>query len=311
MEHFSLWAAWFAYVFVVVAYYVKVQKYFKMPQNLRWELYPVVHEKNYKYGGSYMEEIEYWNKPRHKNIFRSIITLVKRYLFMGSYLEKKKGYWFGLYPWHMSFLLIVLFDGVIILDAILMKAADWHIGGSAGGGGEFLYYFTLVLGLVSFTIGCFGSTMMVLLRTFDKNLKEYATPQNYFNYVFFLLMFGSGWAAWIINDDTFAGFREFWAGALSADTVSVGGWEQVHIIIFAAFLIYLPLTRSTHYITKILYFFWVLSGDTPNTGKGETDTKLDEYLNYKPSWTAAHFQTGDTWAELATSLPEIDEEKSS
>ena len=223
---------------------------------------------------------------------------------MGSYFEKKRGYWVGLYPWHMGFLLIVLFDGLILLDAIFMKAADWEISGHAGGGGEFLYYFTLIIGLVSFTLGCFGSIMMLLLRTFDDNLKEYAVPQNYFNYLFFLTMFGSGWAAWIIDDNTFEGFREFWVGLLSAETVSVGGWEQFHIIIFAAFLIYLPLTRSTHYITKILYFFWVLSGDTPNYGKGELDAGLNESLGYKPSWSAEHHQTGSTWGERATTLPE-------
>ena len=275
-----------------------------MPRNLRWELYPVVHEKNYKYGGSYYEEIEYWKKPRKRNVLRSVFTLVRRYLAMGSYFEKKRGYWFGLYPWHMGFLLIVFFDVLIVIDAIFMKAGGWEISGTAGGGGEFLYYLTLVAGLASFTLGCFGSIMMLLLRTFDENLREYATPQNYVNYLFFLVMFASGWAAWIIDDSTFAGFREFWVGILSADTVSVGGWEQFHIIAFAAFLIYLPLTRSTHYITKILYFFWVLSGDAFNTGKGEMDAGLNECLNYSPTWSAAHHQTGSTWGERVTTIPE-------
>ncbi len=295
---------YFGYVFVVVAYYIKVQKYFKIPQNLRWELYPVIHEKNYKYGGSYFEDVEYWKKERHRNLSRSIFTLIRRYLAMGSYFEKKRGYWFGLYPWHMGFLLIVLFDVLIVIDAIFIRAGDWQISGSAGGGGQFLYYFTLVAGLASFTLGCFGSVMMLILRSLDENLREYATPQNFFNYLFFLAMFGSGWAAWVIDDNTFSGFREFWVGVLSANAVSTPGWEQFHIIIFAIFLIYLPLTRSTHYITKILYFFWVLSGDAPNLGKGETDQKLNEYLNYEPTWAAAHHQTGRTWGERATTLPE-------
>jgi len=304
MDEISMIITMFAYVFVVTAYYVKVQKYFKMPQNLRWELYPVIHEENYRYGGSYFEEVEFWRKNRNKNYLRSIMTLVRRYLAMGSYFEKKPRYWLGLYPWHMGFLLIVLFDGLILFDAIFMKAADWQISGSAGGGGEFLYYFTLIVGLISFTLGCFGSIMMLLLRTLDENLKEFAVPQNYVNYLFFLAMFSSGWAAWAIDDKTFSGFREFWDGLLSADAVGIGGWEQFHIIMFAAFLIYLPLTRSTHYITKILYFFWVLSGDTPNTGKGEMDAGLNEYLGYESTWSAAHHQTGSTWGERATTLPD-------
>ena len=38
-----------------------------MPLHLRWELAPVPHEKGRnKYGGSYFEEYEWWNKKRGK-----------------------------------------------------------------------------------------------------------------------------------------------------------------------------------------------------------------------------------------------------
>ena len=320
MEHFALIITYFAYVFVVAAYYYKVQKYFKMPQNLRWELYPVIHEKNYKYGGSYFEEVDWHNKPRHKNLVRSILTLARRYLIMGSYFEKKRGYWFGLYPWHMGFLLIVLFDGLVMLDAIFVEVGGWSVTRDAGGGAGFLYDLTLAVGLVSFTIGCIGSVLMFLHRVFDENLREYATPQNYLNYIFFLAMFGTGWAAFVESGGV-EGFIAFWVGVITGSTFAgvqdslpfmveeIGVWEWAHIIIFAAFLIYLPLTRSTHYITKILHFFWILSGDTPNLGKGDDDAKLGEYLKYKSSWSAAHHQTGSTWAERATILPENEKGK--
>ena len=45
-----------SYLFIIVAYTVKVMKVARMPLHLRWELYPVAHEKGYKYGGSYFEE---------------------------------------------------------------------------------------------------------------------------------------------------------------------------------------------------------------------------------------------------------------
>ncbi len=312
MEYFALGITYFAYIFVVAAYFYKVQKYFKMPQNLRWELYPVAHEKNYKYGGSYFEEVDWQNKPRHKNSIRPILSLVKKYLFMGSYFEKLRGYWFGLYPWHMGFLLIVLFDGLVILCAIFAEVGGWDVSDDGSGSAGLLYDLTLVIGLISFTLGCIGSVLMFIHRTFDANLKEYATPQNYFNYFFFLVMFGTGWAAFL-EADGIEGFIEFWQGVITASTVAddvhVGTWEWAHIVIFAAFLIYLPLTRSTHYITKILYYFWILSGDTPNLGKGEDDAKLGEYLGYEPSWTASHHQTGSTWGERATTLPENDDPK--
>ncbi|TET32972.1 MAG: hypothetical protein E3J72_18235 [Planctomycetota bacterium] len=303
MEYAALIITYFAYVFVVVVYTIKVRKYFKMPQSLRWELYPVIHEKGYKYGGSYLEEVDWGKKPRHKNVGRSILHLVAKYLLMGSYFEKKRSYWFGLYSWHMGFILIILFDVLIGFEAVLMKIFGLEVSASAGVFGQFLYYITLVIGLASFTLGAIGSILLLLQRIFDKDMREYATPQNYVNYIFFLVMFLSGWTAWIINDSTFHGFREFWVGVITFQPVHVGFWEWLHIVIFAAFLIYLPLTRSTHYITKILYYFWIKWGDTPNPGKGRMEARIKENLNYRPTWSADHYQNGETWAELATRIP--------
>lgn len=314
MDSFALIATYVSYVFVVTAYAIKVQKYFKMPLPVRWELYPVLHEKGYRYGGSYLEEVDWWTKPRQRNRIRPITDLVKKYLTMGSYFERFKSYWFALYPWHMGFLLIVFFDGLILLDAALIKTIDLEIAGnSANGGGQFLYYLTLVAGLTSFGMGCLGSVGMLLMRSVNENLREYATPQNYFNYLFFLGMFATGWVAWAVDDPTFTGFREFWVGVLSASTAemaNVGTWEYIHIIFFSAFLVYLPLTRSTHYITKILYFFWVKWGDTPNLGDPKMEARIVENLNYEPKWSAQHHKTGRTWAEIATRVPQRDTQAS-
>lgn len=304
MEYFSLLLTYFAYVFIVVVYTIKVRKYVKMPMGLRWELYPVIHEEGYKYGGSYLEKVDWWKKPRHKNTGRSILHLVAKYLFMGSYFEKNRNYWYGLYPWHMGFILIIFFDVLVGFEAILMTLFGLEISSSAGVFGQFLYYLTQVSGLASFTLGSLGCLILLLQRLIDRDLREYSTPQNFLNYFFFLVMFLSGWSAWLIDDSTFAGFREFWVGLLTFQPVHVGPWEWFHIVIFAVFLIYLPLTRSTHYISKILYFFRVTWGDTPNPGEGEMVEKISENLNYRPSWSAPHYQNGSTWAELATRIPE-------
>jgi len=38
----------------------------------------------------------------------------------------------------------------------------------------------------------------------------------------------------------------------------------LHIVLFDLFLIYLPFTRSTHYITRILAYFFIRWDDEPN-----------------------------------------------
>ena len=57
---------YFAYVFIVAMYSVKLVKIARMPVHLRWELYPVASEKESKYGGSYYGDVEQWKKMKAK-----------------------------------------------------------------------------------------------------------------------------------------------------------------------------------------------------------------------------------------------------
>ena len=49
----------------VISRFLKIQR---LPIHLRWELYPVAHEKGRaEYGGSYLEESNWWTKPRESS----------------------------------------------------------------------------------------------------------------------------------------------------------------------------------------------------------------------------------------------------
>jgi nitrate reductase gamma subunit len=305
------WATYISYVFVIVAYSVKVVKYFRMPLHLRWELYPVPHEKGSKYGGSYMEEMDWWTKPQPRNTFKNLLDILKRYLFFGEYFRKVRGYWAGLYPWHTGFYLIVLFDGLTMLGGILLITTGINISGAAGGGGAVLYYLTLVVAIASFITGIIGSIVLLIKRLADKDLRNYASPINYFNYVFFLLVFISGLVSWIYFDRSLSGYREFWAGIFSYKYAAIDAASYAHIILFSLFLIYLPFTRSTHYITKLLAFFSIRWDDKPNFRGSEIEGKVKKLLGQPVTWSAAHIQSGSAWSEIAKGMPENNKEKES
>ena len=60
----SLWIVLALGVFAVGCG-AKALRYLRMPMHVRWELYPVAHEKGRAhYGGSYFEEVDWWTKPR-------------------------------------------------------------------------------------------------------------------------------------------------------------------------------------------------------------------------------------------------------
>ncbi|MFC2035649.1 respiratory nitrate reductase subunit gamma [Chloroflexota bacterium] len=305
-------ATYVSYVFVMVVYALKVRKYFAMPKNLRWEVYPVATEAGgkAKYGGSYFEEPEFWTKPIRKNQARGIWELAKKYLTMWGYFRRVRTYWLSLYPWHIGFYLIVLFHGCALLGAILIKTTGLEIvSTSTNTGGQILYYATIVIALCSFILGTIGSIGLLIKRIVDKDLRDYSSPQNYFNYVFFLVVFVSGLVSYAVADATFAGYREFWVGLISLKGVAVHPAEYVHIMLFSVFLIYLPFTRSTHYITMLIAYFKVRWSDKPNFGSPETDEKLAEALNWQVSWAAPHIQTDQAWGEVVTNIPTIENEE--
>jgi nitrate reductase gamma subunit len=229
---------------------------------------------------------------------------------MWGYFHRVRAYWFALYPWHIGFYLIVLFHGCALLGAVLIKTSGLEIaGGSANLGGQILYYATIVIALSSFILGTIGSIGLLIKRTLDKDLRDYSSPQNYFNYVFFLAVFMSGLVSYLVTDSTFAGYREFWVGLISFKGVTVHPAEYVHIMLFSVFLIYLPFTRSTHYITKVFTYLRIRWNDEPNYGSPETDRKLAETLGWQVSWAASHIQTGQTWGEIVSGLPAVENEE--
>ncbi len=294
-------ATYVSYIFVIAAYAYKVSKIAKMPLHLRWELYPVPHEKGYQHGGSYLEELEWWTKPREKNTLRSVLYLLKQYFLFSGYFRRKRWYWLSLYPWHIGFYLIVLFHILTFFGALTMVTTDTTISSiSTSNVGAGLYYVTLIVAVSSFVLGSLGSIGMLIERLTKKDLKDYAAPVNYFNYIFFLIVFLSGLISWAFFDPTLSGYREFWKNLITLHYMPVEAATYTHIMLFSLFLIYLPFTRSTHYITILFAYFSVLWGDKPNLRGGDMEKEIEGALQKPVSWSAPHIRPVKKWSDTAT-----------
>ncbi len=97
MIYVLLILVWASYLYIAGTYTYRSIKYALMPVHLRWELYPVPHEEGRKYGGSYLQEPEWWTKPRKRSLISDILFIIKDYLFFIQYLRLNKGYWSVLY----------------------------------------------------------------------------------------------------------------------------------------------------------------------------------------------------------------------
>ena len=89
--------------FICLAY-LKIKAYMAAsPLHVRWELYPVPHEgPKAAYGGSFMEEKEWWTKPRHISHWGDIKGILVEVLFLHATLEHNQKLWFRTYPFHVG-----------------------------------------------------------------------------------------------------------------------------------------------------------------------------------------------------------------
>ena len=306
-----IYLTYIAYVFIVAVYTIKVVGWLRLPPHIRWDLYPVIHEKNYRYGGSYYEQQEWWTKPRPKNRLRSLWYSLKDNFYMGKYYKKNPLYWLFLLPWHLGFILIITFHILCFFAAVTMLAG-LNIGAASGQlAGVVFYYLLLVTGGVAFVTGTFGSIGMPIIRLTDRSLRKYSMPMNFFNYIFFLIVYGSGLFAWLALDPTLDEYRTYWLALITLSPPHLHPMTLLHIVLFDIFLIYLPFTRSTHYITRILAYFFIRWDDEPNLPGSVLEKEIGGLLERKVSWEGKHIPAGKSWAEAAmeSGLAEVKKDK--
>jgi nitrate reductase gamma subunit len=162
------------------------------------------------------------------------------------------------------------------------------------------YYLLLVTGAIAFVTGTFGSIGMPLIRFFNRSLRAYSMPMNFFNYVFFLIVYSSGLYAWLMLDPTLAEYRSYWLGLITMSPPTLHPMTLLHIVLFDVFLIYLPFTRSTHYITRILAYYFIRWDDEPNVRGSKLEGQINSLLGQRVSWEGPHIAAGKSWGEVAT-----------
>lgn len=281
MGIFPAIATYIAYIFIVMMYTVKAVKYAKMPIHLRWELYPV---------------------PKYKSFIGKFLYVLKDNFTLSEYLERDRVYWAVLYLWHIGFICIITLHILCFFGAVAMVLGLTISAESSSVLGWLLYYGTLVAGVVSFFAGAAGSIGLLIKRLTDRELRPYTSPVNYFNYVFTLVVFLSGLYTWHFVDPTFGEYRQFWTGLIRLSPIEVEPAAALHILFFALFLIYLPFTRSMHYITRFFAFFWIRWDDRPTVAGGAVERKVKKLLEQPISWSAPHIQAGKKWSEVATQV---------
>jgi nitrate reductase gamma subunit len=279
----------------------RTYKYASLPVHLRWELYPVAHEIGKAYGGSYLEDIDWWHRPRKINLLGESSVFLREIILFREYFHSNRRYWSFVYPFHLGLFLLVIWAVTLLAGSILTLNGLSVSANAAICWLQLIYYFTLISGVAAFILGIFGTIGLLIKRSLDDDLRNYTAPIDYFNLAGILLVFLTGLLFWIIEDPSFGAARDFIQGLITFKPAAIGPLMTVNIVLSSLFLAYMPFTRMVHYVAKYFTYHRVRWDDEPNKPGGALEKKLQSMLDQPVDWSASHVQPGQSWVEQVKS----------
>jgi nitrate reductase gamma subunit len=300
--------AYLSSVLFLLGLVVKVARYKRNPIHLRWELYPVAHEANKaEYGGSYLEEVDWVKKPRHKSLMGELRVMIPEIFFLKAVYESNRSVWSVTYPFHLGLyctagFLTVLFGGAVVEAAGFTSILS----------GKAWIPLLNFLGLCGFILSIIGALGLIYRRSTDDNLSDYTSFVHYFNLGWFVVVMGLALLAWFRDEHSFAGFQRLALGLVNFNLKQPLHLPVVATVILGAALVaYIPWTHMAHFFMKYYLYHDIRWGDEPMVGSPSAEARLRRALSYRPTWAASHVLADGrkTWADLAVHNPTQEQPK--
>ena len=280
-----------------VMFLLRSLKMARQPVHLRWELSPVPHEKGKShYGGSYLEEFEWWTKPREKSLVTEGIFMFQEILFLKSVWENNRRLWWFSFPFHFGMYMLIVAGAVFVLGGLAKTA-----GLPTPGLGVFQLGVPLVAA-VGYGLGTVGAIGLLVARLSDSRLKPFTTPVMLFNLVLLLGVFISGVIA-LATSNYSLGVLGYLKALLTADmSVELSGVLTAHLALAMIFLAYLPFTQMMHFVAKYFTYHQVRWNDEPMTAGSRMERQVVALLGQPVTWSAAHLKADGkkNWVDIAT-----------
>jgi nitrate reductase gamma subunit len=292
--------AYLGIVVFVIAVIARFVMYSRMPMHMRWELYPVAHEgKKASYGGSYLEELDWWTKKREVSMWGELKVMVPEILFLVALKEHNPKLWVRSFPFHFGLYLLVGWAGLILVGGILAAVAPAVMAGALA---RVLEMAILVLGGAGLVLAILGALGLLQRRLTSKELRLYAAPADILNLVLFIAALGLTFAAFVV-ERSFASFSQFAHNLVTFNMEALPGiLPAVSVILLMLLMAYIPLTHMSHFIGKYFAYHAIRWNDEPNLPGGKQEKVIGELLSRPVTWAAPHIK-GDgkkTWADVAT-----------
>jgi len=270
----------------------------RLPVHLRWELAPVPHDKTReKYGGSYLEEQEWWKKPVRKSIIQPLKYMAAEIIFLRGVWKNNRSLWPFSLCLHSGIYLMIGMLFLCLINALLIAIelpADIT---------DIMAETISYMALISFLTGSVGAISLVFKRLIDHDLKPFSTAGSFFNLVLLAIVFVSGAVCWFYQGEFGDLLSLFLSKLITLEVIRVMPLTFIlYVAISLLFFLYLPVSSMTHFMIKYFLYHAVRWNDKPLNARMESE--LRNLLAEKPHWSAAHTGTDGqkTWGEIGNGV---------
>ena len=271
-------------IFLLIITY-RILAIIRLPIHLRWELAPIPHEKGKgRYGGSYLEEHEWWNKSHHRSRVAPVIYMVKEIFLLRGVWKHNRALWPFSFSLHIGIYLVIATVFLHVVNAVLIMAhSPLNIL-------EFSRPIASVFALGGYLLGSLGAISLMLKRALDRNLRLFSTFSTYLNLLFLCAVFVSGGYAWLHAGDFASDMSLFVQRLMTFNYgITIAFPLALHIVISLLFILYLPLTHMIHFITKYFTYHGIRWDDKPQDE--QMGKEVNMLLAQPVTWSAPHVKT--------------------
>lgn len=295
-----------AFTSFAVTVVVHAVKWARLPMHVRWELYPVPHEPANKvhYGGSYMEETGWWQRPRSKSRLGPTRAALAEIVWFESIRKHNGTLWWRTLTFHWGLYL----SGASVVLALLVGVAQVLMPQLRdGASGMSMRYAVIVPGVMGLMLGVMGALSLLHRRLSWPALRNFTVPADIYNLVLFVVAFGCGLITFATVDQDAERALRFARNLVCFRMIPLTGsglevvMPATTLAIMALLIAYIPLTHMSHFVGKYFAYHAIRWNDEPNLAGGRQEALIQRQLAYKVTWAARHIAAagGKSWAELA------------
>jgi nitrate reductase gamma subunit len=302
--------AYLGLVFFLIACVARFMMWSRMPMHMRWELYPVAHEGGGKaaYGGSYLEDTEWWAKKREVSLFGELKVMVPEILFLVALKEHNKKLWNRSFPFHFGLYLVGGVTAFMLVGGLIVGYLPEVVAAPVAKLISLVAPFLGGAGLVLGIIGAIG----LFMRRRGRELRDYTAPADLFNLLFFMAAFGVSLVSFVAYDRDFSMVTTFITNLVTFNLAPVGTGTAgmmltLSVVLLALLAAYIPTTHMSHFIGKYFAYHSIRWSDEPNLAGGEQEGIIHDLLSRPVTWSAPHINADGKKSWLDVTLE--DQEK--